>query len=163
MTLTPEYTEGINVAAAIMADPTETAPDGRTYNWAMNSASYFSVNEDGKVAIAEGGVLPLAFTVPEGEVPVTASQPDKSDATQALIDSGALPAAKYIFYNLDSLGYVANGHTDKVIKAENFDNLKFILDKIKLDAAGLSALSADKVDNTGTVSFMQDTLQRQPL
>jgi hypothetical protein len=221
VTLTPVYTEGVNVASAIMADPAETAPDGGTYNWTMNSASYFSVNE-GTVSVAEGGVLTLEFTVPEGEVymsriqgncafklykgetelgsyssnfptgyyysvldagsykmvftgsstcvldnftcqpygnmsygkvTVTASQPDQSDATQALIDSGALPATEYIFYNLDSLGYVADGYTDKVVKTISLNDLGFTLDKTKLESAGLSALNADKADNSGTVSF----------
>ena len=68
VTLTPVYTEGVNVASAIMADATEKAPDGSDYQWTMNSASYFSVNTDGAVAIAEGGVLTLQFTVPEGKV-----------------------------------------------------------------------------------------------
>ncbi|MEA4941498.1 MAG: hypothetical protein VB094_03010 [Oscillibacter sp.] len=219
-TLTPVYTEGVNVASAIMADPAEKAPDGNDYQWTMNSASYFSINTDGAVAIAEGGALSLEFTVPEGQVymsriqgncdftlykdnnkindydlfqptgycysvldtgsykmvftgsstgildnftcqpygsmgygkvTIAASQPDKSDATQVLADSGALPAIEYIFNNIDSFGYVADGYTDKVVKCSS--DLNFALDKTKLENAGLSALNADKADGSGTVSF----------
>lgn len=219
-TLTPVYTEGVNVASAIMADPAEKAPDGNDYQWTMNSASYFSINTDGAVAIAEGGALSLEFTVPEGQVymsriqgncdftlykdnnkindydlfqptgycysvldtgsykmvftgsstgildnftcqpygsmgygkvTIAASQPDKSDATQVLADSGALPAIEYIFNNIDSFGYVADGYTDKVVKCSG--DLNFALDKTKLENAGLSALNADKADGSGTVSF----------
>lgn len=48
---------------------------------------------------------------------------------------------------------MANGYTDKVIKTISLNDLDFNLDKTKLENAGLSALSADKADGSGTISF----------